>query len=272
MRHQHQEQQEASRAASPFCQNKRYTMALLLSVSLFVPPLTAAFAPPLQPFGVARRTQHQRSPFLLLAQGNDFDDFSSSVGGDDNDDTSDGQALATAFYQQLRKREEQDEKEQQNQQPPPPSKQQLSEQEARFQNREAFSRRREVQVDKDGVTTELSAGQQKFTGRDSNSAGLFTGRGASVFSVPNNSNPAQQSTKNQMMQNELSLVGRAERTLLVQIVATLGLLCFALYIGWTGGIAANSADWANDIPNLDTSLEGMEGVLPVPTDTEASVW
>jgi hypothetical protein len=223
----------------------------------------SAFAPP-RPTTTLKYLQqtqrHYNSPFrtifvslLAAKQDDDFDDFGSSVGGNEDTPTGDGQALASEFYQQLREREEQDRKDEEVKLP-------LSEEDARFVNRKPFSRRQEVQAGQD------VAASQKFTGR---SAGLFTGRGASVFSVPSSSAaPVRQ----RMMQNELSLVGRAERTLVVQIVATLGLLFFALYIGWSGGIAANSNDWNNSIPNLDTSLEGMDAVLPVPTDTEASVW
>jgi hypothetical protein len=225
-----------------------------MTASAFVPPR------PLTPAtqSLQHTQRHYNSPIRtifvsLLAAGieDDFDDFGSSVGGDEDTSTGEGQALASAFYQQLRERDEQERKDEEVMLP-------LSEEDARFVNRKPFSRRQEVQAGQDV--------SQKFTGR---SAGLFTGRGASVFSVPSSSTAPVRQT---MMQNEFTLVGSAERTLVVQIVATLGLLFFALYIGWSGGIAANSNDWSNSIPDLDTSLEGMDAVLPVPTDTEASVW
>jgi len=191
-------------------------------------------------FSTGGRLPHRS---LLWLTESDFDDFS-SVG----DATSaDGQALANQFYQQLREREQ---------------SVKLSEEEARSMNREAFDRRREVVAGKD-----VSPMARKFTGRGvdmPSSAGLFSGRGASVYSVPSST------PRRRMMQNELDLASRAERTLLIQIIATLSLLSFAVYVGWTGGITSN--DWSSVADSLDSSIEGIEAVLPVPTDTETSVW
>lgn len=213
---------------------------------VFVIASVDAFSTRLVPLHNMRRLSHAR-----LWSTEDFDDFSSI--GDSTDDSPDaeGEALAKAFYQQIRDRNT-EEQEEENSTPS------LSEEEARSLNREAFGRRRQVIAGKD-------VQPRKFTGQGGvPSAGLFSGRGASVYSVPS------ASPRERMMRSELDLVGRAETSLLIQIVATLGLLSLAIYIGVTGGIDAN--DWSSVSDSLDTSIEGMESVLPVPSDTEASVW
>ena len=193
-----------------------------------------------------------RKPATTRWSGGDFDDFASfgdAAGAD-------GEALAREFYQQLRDRKEEEKP------TAPESPPMLSEQEARYVNREAFSRRQEVVAGK-----EVTPNIRKFTGqsdKDMPSAGLFSGRGASVFSIPTNT-PRQR-----MAENEFSLVSGVERSLLIQIVVTLTLLSLAIYIGMTGGISSN--DWSSLADSLDTSIEGIEGILPIPTDTETSVW
>ena len=188
----------------------------------------------------------------------DFDDLP-SIG---DAASADGEALAKAFYEQLRARDDNDDDDGEKRPVIPTGR--LSEGEARYVNRQAFSRRQEIVAGKEISPTAA----RKFTGQpnadETPSAGLFSGRGASVYSIPANS-PRQR-----MVENEFSLVGRNERSLLIQIAATLALLTFAIYIGMTGGISSN--DWSSVPDSIDTSIEGMEGVLPVPTDTETSVW
>lgn len=158
----------------------------------------------------------------------------------------DGEALAKAFYQQIRQRKQQQQTEEEIKPDSPP----------------------ERMLSKDDVK-DMSQLVRKFTGQQGReqttpSAGLFSGRGASVYSIPKNS-PRQR-----MIDNEYNLVSRSERSLLIQIVATLSLLMLAIYIGMTGGISAN--DWSSVPDSIDTSMEGTMGVMPVPTDTETSVW
>lgn len=207
---------------------------------------------------VPSRISHSR---LLLAE--DFDDFS-SVGDTGDAPDAEGEALAKAFYQQVRERKTEQEQEEKKSEP-----RTLSEEEARSLNRKPFGRRQEVIAGKDAGTTPSPRTKRKYTGQttsgsDIPSAGLFSGKGASVYSVPS------ASPRERMMRNELDLVGRAEKSLLIQIATTLGLLSLGIYIGLTGGIDAN--DWSSVSDSLDTSIEGIEGVIPVPTDTEASVW
>lgn len=187
------------------------------------------------------------SPPTLWGSMEDFDDMPSSIG---DAVSSDGEALAKEFYQQIRQREEGG---------------------GEKEGGGSFTRNRratkgKVVVPLDSPTTV----PRKYVGQNSNknpnepSAGLFTGRGVSVYSVP------RATPRQRMMENELKLVGRNEQTLLIQIGVTLALLTFALYIGITGGITSN--DWSTVPDNIDTSMEGIEGLLPVPTDTEVSLW
>ena len=159
----------------------------------------------------------------------------------------DGEALAKAFYQQIRQREQKIYEDAKLDSPP-----------ARIPTRED-----------EGKAMSQSPVIRKFTGQQnrdetSPSAGLFSGRGVSVYSIPKNS------PRERMIENEFNLVGRSERSFLIQIVATLTLLTLAIYIGMTGGISAN--DWSSVPDSIDTSMEGTMGVMPVPTDTETSVW
>ena len=172
----------------------------------------------------------------------DFDDLP-SIG---DAVSADGEALAKAFYQQVRQRQETEEE---NEQDPA---------------RRLSSREYGKDVPQSPVRKFTGQQQQQRIEDTQQSAGLFSGRGVSVYSIPKNS-PRQR-----MLDNEFNLVGRSERSLLIQIVATLTLLTFAVYIGMTGGISDN--DWSSVPDSIDTSMEGTIGVMPVPTDTEISVW
>lgn len=186
--------------------------------------------------------------------------------GSRNDD--DGSALAKEFYQQLKKRQDGDNRSDNKNivfdtytDPDGPSGiipsgEMLNEQEARDLNRQAFSRRREIVGGVDVPT-------RKFTGQQS--AGFFSGKGPSVYSVPLERNP---NSNQRMRQNEFDLAARGEQAILIQGGVALLMLCFFLYIGASGGIDANDA---LELVN-PTSMEGMETMMPVPTDTEASVW
>ena len=183
--------------------------------------------------------------------------------GSQSDD--DGSALAKEFYQQLKKRQDKSyETDNKNElfdiyttpDAPSgsiPSEEMLNERDARDLNRQAFSRRREVVGGVDVPT-------KKFTGQQS--AGFFSGNGPSVYSVP------VDRSKQRMQQNEFNVASRGEQSIYIQGGIAILMLCFFLYVGFTGGIEANSSIDAID----PTSLEGMDLMLPVPTDTEASVW
>lgn len=239
-----------------------YTRSLLgLSILAFTTLESWAFTTTTKHLPVLRKAASTTITTTTLRSVGDFDDLP-SIG---EAASPDGEALAKAFYQQLRAREENDDDDNNDeQQKPVMPKGMLTEGEARYVNRQAFSRRQEIIASSEISPTTA----RKFTGQpnadETPSAGLFSGRGASVYSIP------AKSPRQRMVENEFSLVGRNERSLLIQIAATLALLTFAIYIGMTGGISSN--DWSSVPNSIDTSMDGMEGVLPVPTDTETSVW
>jgi hypothetical protein len=201
----------------------------------------------------------------LFGEG-DFDDGI----GDAAASNSDGQAMADEFYKQLRQRENRpqenlgtrDSSNQQQQQQPEnnvdfPT---LPEEEARFLNREPFTRRKEVQAGKDSTT--------KFTGRREpeslNYASPFTSSSSSASS----SNSSPRTPREQMMEREFQLVGRAEKGIAIQAVFAVLALCFYIFVGVSGGITSyvESDDFGGD----DTMP--LEEVMPVQTDREVSVW
>jgi len=149
----------------------------------------------------------------------------------------------------------------------------LPEDEARRRNRDPFGNRREVRMGKYDIPSPLSSrdkkssrggGGKKFTGGgggtspdpplDSTgvpSAGLFSGRGSSVFSFPaervkgDGSPPERLSPDDpraRMMRNEFNLVSRAgsEVSIAAQAAVVLLFLGFAVYVGATGGITDGS--------------------------------
>ena len=157
---------------------------------------------------------------------------------------------------------------QQNSQSPEPKSPLTPEEEAEIRGRDAFSNRREVSVSKDGVVQSsgsASSGRKKFTGAASNvpprldstgspSAGLFSGRGGSVFSYPDGSmgaGPASASggdaaapagdARSRMMQREFNLVSWASGAGFYALAALLAVsLVGVLYVGATGGITDGS--------------------------------
>eukprot|EP00542_Grammatophora_oceanica_P016604 CAMPEP_0194027860 /NCGR_PEP_ID=MMETSP0009_2-20130614/1899_1 /TAXON_ID=210454 /ORGANISM="Grammatophora oceanica, Strain CCMP 410" /LENGTH=277 /DNA_ID=CAMNT_0038667039 /DNA_START=120 /DNA_END=950 /DNA_ORIENTATION=+ len=133
---------------------------------------------------------------------------------------------------------------------------------------EPFSRRREVSGGSD--VGNKSPPKKYFTGasqNESSSAGFFTGRGPSVFSTPDemNTNP-----RARMMKNEMDLLSRSEQSIGAQALLALLLLGVYVAVGLTGGITDGSE---REVLNMsDTSMEGIQQLLPQPTDTETSVW
>lgn len=255
---------------------KRITTKAVITVSLFA--LGDTFTARLP-----NRVWLRRYNSYLSSGNNEFDDFG-SIGGEDESAASDGEALAKEFYKQLKEREESSSSDKKEETFPSDSagpkdtfdsradngngnndriqqNDYLTPAEARFINREAFANRREVVAGKDII----SSTNKKFTGApsSSSSAGLFSGSGQSVFSVPS-------TPRERMIQNEMNLVTRADRSIGIQAVFALVLLVFYLTVGLTGGIEAN--DWSLVEDSLDTSLEGIEQIMPQPSDTETSVW
>jgi hypothetical protein len=205
--------------------------------------------------------------------------------GDRSDKNMEGEALAKDFYKQLKQREEQQKQEESDRLPsssdpkssstnpknkPKPAQETsfptLPEEEARFLNREPFSKRREVIVGSDGKPI-----VKKWTGPPAPSEpadGLPTPGG--LFSSPPRTSSGQQSPRAQMMERELDLVGQAERGIAIQAVFAIVALCFMIYIGLSGGIVSGDSATNQDFGG-DDELP-FEQLMPVQVDREASVW
>jgi hypothetical protein len=200
--------------------------------------------------------------------------------GDRSDNNMEGEALAKDFYKQLKQREQQQQEESDRlssssgpkssspRNKPKPAQETifptLPEEEARFRNREPFSKRREVIVGTDGKPK-----SKKWTGQPSEPAAGFPATG-SLFSSPPPTSSGQQSPRSQMMEQEFKLVGRAERGIAIQAVFAVVALCFMIYIGVSGGIVSGDSAVNEDFGGEDQLP--FEQLMPVQTDREASVW
>lgn len=238
---------------------------------------------------------------------------SSSSAPSDEDDFDDGKKAEREEYRRLieqqRRIDEQEETEQQQQQKqqrgpqsPEPKSPLTPEEEAEIRGRDAFSNRREVSVSKDGVVQSSSSGgasdrRKKFTGAGSSdsprldsmgspSAGLFSGRGGSVFSYPDGSVGGDAATpadaRSSMMQREFNLVSWASGAGFYALAALLAVsLAGVVYVGATGGITDGSERFveASEFNVLGDFTQEGNGITPedwkdvVPPKMEGtSVW
>mmetsp|Transcript_7265 Transcript_7265/g.10405 ORF Transcript_7265/g.10405 Transcript_7265/m.10405 type:complete len:286 (+) Transcript_7265:41-898(+) len=203
-----------------------------------------------------QQQQHQQNENLStssssssrLSTPSDFDEINTNP----SDDFSEGHYLAKEFYKQVKIREEKSELKMKN------------------ENRQVTQKN-----DQTADTSRI----KKFTGRkigelDSSgmpSAGLFTNRNGSVFAIANpGSSPISQrnviggslvemeTPRDRMMRSEFDLMRIAsnENTLAIQGILVLAFLCFAIYIGFTGGITDGSERFGLE-PNEFNGL-GME--------------
>lgn len=216
-------------------------------------------------------------------------------------DPNDGEALARQFYDHLKSRDattapvdENEEyrrllgKDQVDEGDEPETYELLPEDEARRRNRDPFTNRREVRQGKYDIPTPLSSlpsksrGGRKFTGRSDDtppridstgtpSAGLFSGNGGSVYSIPadrvrggSGAGTANSSPRTRMMQQEFNLVGRAtsERTLVAQAAVVLLFLSFSIYVGLSGGITDGSDRFGLEPSEFNALGEALDFGFP----------
>ena len=208
------------------------------------------------------------------------------------------------LLEQQRRIDEQEQQQQQQRGPqsPEPKSPLTPEEEAEIRGRDAFSNRREVSVSKDGVVQSSSSGgasdrRKKFTGAGSSesprldstgspSAGLFSGRGGSVFSYPDGSVGGDAATpadaRSSMMQREFNLVSWASGAGFYALAALLAVsLAGVVYVGATGGITDGSERFveASEFNVLGDFTQEGNGITPedwkdvVPPKMEGtSVW
>lgn len=199
-----------------------------------------------------------------IVSGDEAPSSSGIAGAGNDDDRTGGQGLASEFYKQLREREDEI----------MPTSQKNQKGKFTIPSDKSLSSTDIIEVGELEVVMAKTGGkrsERKFTGQRNNdedspaSVGSFSSRGASIYSSTSARQPARD-----MMENEIRLVERAKKQIAIQAVVTLSFLVFAIYIGLTGGISSN--DWSSIQDSLDTSIEGIEGVLPVPSDTSKSIW
>lgn len=200
--------------------------------------------------------------------------------GDRSENNMEGAALAKDFYKQLKQREQKRQEESDRltsssgpksnnpRNKPKPAQEAnfltLPEEEARILNQEPFNKRREVILGTDGKPK-----VKKWTGQASEPTTSFPAPGT-LFSSPSSTSSGQQSPRAQMMEAEMNLVGRAERGIAIQAAFAVVALCFAIYIGLSGGIVSGDSAANEDFGGED--LLPFEQLMPVQTDREASVW
>ena len=190
-------------------------------------------------------------------------------------ENSDGDALAKEFYRQLRERQKQEDGRDEDVKEPKSSASTLnnddkdtarpvSEAQKRAQNSKPFSKPRVVSMATTNETTTISSSggnandQRKYTGQSDNP--LFG-------NVPPGTRE-RSSPRQAMMEREFQLAGVGSGLGLgIQAGVAIFALIFYIYVGMSGGIVSGgSADFGGD----DT-LE-YEQVIPVPSDTERTVW
>ena len=255
----------------------RKLIILLLStpVTGFVPSScsqTRSSSATLRPF---------RSSVLLHSKLFDEDSNDEElIGSGSNSAPSDGDALAKEFYRQLRERQQESSADKNTggtseSLPPPAPKsstsssnfnddtdRRLTEAQKRDQNAKPFSKRSVV-----SVASTASADNNS----NQNRPRKYTGQSDSPLfgNVPPGSTREKQSPRQAMMEREFRLAGVGSGLGLgIQAVVAVFALAFYLYVGLSGGIVSGGGD---DDFGGDDAIE-YEQVIPVPRDTEKSVW
>ncbi len=209
----------------------------------------------------------------IIGGYSDYGDFNSS-----SFNNVDGEELAKNFYQEVRQREKQEEEEEdktsRNGETAKPIETQprsvLSEEEAkRLQNDKPFSRRREISV----ASSTRNNNQNNNSGNESfdatTSKQKYTGRSNSpLFGNEPPGTRQSISPRQEILEREFQVAGRgASLGLGLQAGIALLALLFYIYVGLSGGIVSGGPqDYGGD------DWIEFEQVIPVPRDTEKSVW
>jgi hypothetical protein len=166
----------------------------------------------------------------LFSPDEDFDGD-----GRKRDDQS-GEALAKAFYDQVRKREQ----------------------------KQASSPETAAVTDSNDIELypTTTAPKKKFTGKPETSP--FRSNAAASFG---DRSQQRRSPREQMMEREFQLVGRAEKGLAFQAGLAFCVLCLYVYVGLTEGIQSETTDFI-----MGDDDDEIEIVMPERRDTESSYW
>ena len=191
---------------------------------------------------------------------------------DDMDKQSEeGKDLAKQFYQQVRDREgslpaaassdtsysaitNDDSKRRRSGAPAPPEKDETLEKKKKFTGEKS--------------TDSLMAQPDPAPFGNNANSGFFRAGG----NTNNDSASRRRSLREQMMEREFQLVGRAERGLKYQALLVVCLFVLYAYVGLTGGIANNSEQADGSFRNSGADELVIDEILPTPRDSEISYW
>jgi hypothetical protein len=199
----------------------------------------------------------------------EYDDGIGNTNNNGKSDQNGGQALAKDFYEQLRKREQDKlddddslgmEGNRENSEMDTLDIPKMSDEEARFLNREPFTRRQEMSSSTTGTTPTT---KKRFTGRQDS----FYRQPSSSSSSPSSQ---ARSPREAMMEREYQLVDRAERGILAQAAVAVLALAFYIFVGLNGGIVTGDAALNDGFGGEDEIP--FETLMPVQRDSETSVW
>lgn len=204
-------------------------------------------------FSYSRKILSSGGSLPLASKLFGIEEFDDEIGVDgvDKSKNLEGESLAKDFYKQLRKREL-------NRELPSIYSDKVtqplfSEEQMKLESRKSLEGQGDIP---DGATPKL-----KFAGRQTEPSNIGTS---------SSSGSQQKTQRDQMIEREFNLVGRAEQGIRLQAVALGAALCFYIYVGLTGGIVSGNEAAMQDFGGDDEIP--VERLLPIPTDREASVW
>ena len=225
-------------------------LALLLNAAIVPGFLLPSNSSPCMASNSVRYISTQRWSSKLFGPDDDND-------SDDNKERQEGKELARQFYEQMRQREGDT---------------------ASGSSNTADASNPPESVTSSSVSEETlkAPSKKKFTGATTT---IYTDNSvpASPFGSNRNdndsfrsSNPGRQTPREQMMEREFQLVGRAESGLKYQALLAVCVAIFYAYVGLTGGIqSGGEIDAANNFGG-DDMINDI--ILPVARDVEASYW
>jgi hypothetical protein len=199
----------------------------------------------------------------LFGPEDDGDFDNDDIGGmDPYGSESGGENLAKNFYEELRKREEG----------------LASESASKEESSSSSSTFPTVIGSSSSIATENveSSSSSESTSTAPLPKKKFTGMQESFYAAPRPSAPSSRggqsrTPREQMMEREYQLVGRAERNIGVQAVIVVLALAFYIYVGLSGGIVSGADAQMEDFGG-DDEIMPFEQVMPVQRDREVSVW
>ena len=224
-------------------------LVLLLNAAIVQGFLLPSNSSPCIASSIVREKCTKRWSSKLFGPDDDDDDDD-----DDNKEREEGRELAQQFYKQMRQREG----------------------DAASGSGDASNPPESVTSSSVSEETPMAPSKKKFTGTTTT---IYTdnpvpsppfGSNRNDSDSFRSSNPGRQTPREQMMEREFQLVGRAESGLKYQALLAVCVAIFYAYVGLTGGIqSGGEIDAANNFGG-DDMINDI--ILPVARDAEASYW